>query len=94
MKVEMRQDPRATTWLKRTGVGAMALALFGTTVITGQSALAAPETDIEDQTVITTADTEWKFLDDGSDPAAGLSSLNAWTENDFDDSTWKNAKGS
>ncbi|HCH47006.1 purple acid phosphatase family protein [Glutamicibacter ardleyensis] len=90
----MRQDPRATTWLKRTGVGAMALALFGTTVITGQSALAAPETDIEDQTVITTADTEWKFLDDGSDPAAGLSSLNAWTENDFDDSTWKNAKGS
>ena len=90
----MHQKPRASTWLTRTGVGALALALLGTTVITGQAATAAPTDELAELTVITTADTEWKFLDDGTDPAAGLGSLNAWTETDFDDSAWKSAKGS
>ncbi len=37
--------------------------------------------------------TTWRYLEDGTDPAAGLSSLTAWTEPDFDDSSWKSAAG-
>lgn len=38
--------------------------------------------------------TEWKYLDDNTDPAAGLDSLTDWTEEDFDDSSWKTGIGS
>ena len=37
--------------------------------------------------------TEWKYLDNNTDPAAGMSSLTAWTEKGFDDSAWKSAAG-
>lgn len=37
--------------------------------------------------------TEWRYLDNGTDPAAGLSSLTDWTKPDFDDSSWKSAAG-
>lgn len=90
----MQQNTRATSWLKRTGVSAMAFALLGTSVWAGQSAWAAPADDPEDTTVITTEGTDWKYLDDGSDPAQGLDSLSAWTQPNYDDSSWKSAKGS
>ena len=38
--------------------------------------------------------TEWKYLDDNTDPATGLDSLTDWTEEDFDDSSWKTGIGS
>ena len=38
--------------------------------------------------------TVWKYIDDNTDPAEGLSSLTAWTLPDFDDSKWKSASGS
>lgn len=44
--------------------------------------------------VVSTDKTQWKFLDDGSDPAAGSEKLNSWTHTSFDDSTWKTASGS
>ena len=90
----MQQNSKAALWLKRTGVSAIALALLGTSVVAGQSALAAPNDEAEDTTVISTADTDWKYLDDGSDPAEGLASLDAWTATEFDDSSWKSARGS
>lgn len=37
--------------------------------------------------------TIWKYLDNNTDPAAGLNSLTAWTSKDFDDTTWKSAAG-
>ncbi len=37
--------------------------------------------------------TNWKYLDDNTDPAQGKDSLTAWTARDFDDSTWKEATG-
>ncbi len=37
--------------------------------------------------------TVWKYLDNNTDPAAGLASLTAWTEKGFDDSGWKSAAG-
>lgn len=38
--------------------------------------------------------TEWKYLDDNTDPAANLTSLTAWTLPSFDDSAWKTGIGS
>ena len=37
--------------------------------------------------------TTWKYLDDNTDPAQGLASLTAWTEQGFNDAGWKSAAG-
>lgn len=37
--------------------------------------------------------TEWRYLDDGTDPANGSSSLTSWTLPGFNDSSWKRASG-
>ena len=39
-------------------------------------------------------DTVWSYLDDGTDPAAGLAGRTEWAQPDFDDSAWKTAAGS
>ncbi len=49
-------------------------------------------------TSISTAETTWKYLDNGKDPAgdsngAGYNRTN-WTQADFDDSAWQSGKGS
>ena len=46
----------------------------------------------QDKTVITSS-TTWKYLDNNTDPASGLSSLDAWTKPSFNDSSWKSGKG-
>lgn len=46
------------------------------------------------QREINTADTLWRYLDDGTDPAAGASNRTAWTLPGVDDSAWKTGKGS
>lgn len=35
----------------------------------------------------------WRYLDNGSDPAAGTSDPDAWAAVDFNDTTWKQASG-
>ena len=40
-----------------------------------------------------TLQNSWRYLDDGTDPAANLSSRTAWTAADFDDATWKQSSG-
>lgn len=42
---------------------------------------------------ISTAETEWRYLDNNTDPGAEQDRY-AWTRPDFDDSAWKTAKGS
>ena len=37
--------------------------------------------------------TIWKYLDNNTDPAAGQSTLTAWTEKGFDDTSWKSSTG-
>ena len=37
--------------------------------------------------------TTWKFIDDNTDPATGLGSLDAWTDVNFNDGAWKTGKG-
>ena len=37
--------------------------------------------------------TEWRYLDNGTDPANGSSSLTSWTLPGFNDSSWKRASG-
>ena len=44
--------------------------------------------------VLLDKNTVWRYLDDNTDPAAGLDSLQAWTLKDFDDSAWKTGSGS
>ncbi len=56
----------------------------------------AGDTAESESTVETLIDskTVWKYLDDDTDPAENLGSLQAWTAPDFDDSGWKSAVGS
>lgn len=42
--------------------------------------------------LVTSGITEWKYLDDGSNPAPGFDRL-AWTKPEYDDSSWKTASG-
>ena len=51
-----------------------------------------PEEPIEDIKLVD-LNTTWKFIDDNTDPANGLSSLDAWTAINYDDSAWKTGKG-
>ena len=43
--------------------------------------------------MVISSSTTWKYLDNNTDPAAGLSSLDAWTKPGFNDSSWKSGKG-
>lgn len=43
---------------------------------------------------IVSGTTEWRYLDDGTDPAEGAEDRTVWTLPDFDDSAWSTAVGS
>ncbi len=79
-------------------VGAVILAMLGSLIVL-PGATAAPQqldqADIQVPTApVITAETEWKYLDDNSDPAQGHEDLRVWTKPQFDDSAWKTASGS
>ncbi|MEV8146312.1 fibronectin type III domain-containing protein [Specibacter sp. NPDC078709] len=71
---------------------AVLLAVLGGAIAVPAVAFAAPEEPAAP--IITTANTTWQYLDDGSDPAVGTADLRSWTTQGFDDSKWKSAKGS
>lgn len=48
--------------------------------------------NIGEKTLIDTT-TEWHYLDNNTDPADGLDTLQSWTTADFDDSAWKTVSG-
>ncbi|WP_127792617.1 fibronectin type III domain-containing protein [Agromyces sp. LHK192] len=39
------------------------------------------------------ANTTWRYLDDGTDPARGDANLRVWTTTGYDDTAWKQAQG-
>lgn len=53
----------------------------------------AKEQNTEENVTVVNENTTWKYLDNNTDPASGLSSLTAWTAPDFNDSAWKSAAG-
>lgn len=53
----------------------------------------AEEQNRESSVNVIDGNTVWKYLDNNTDPAEGLKSLTAWTEKEFNDSTWKSAAG-
>ncbi|HAM43946.1 MAG TPA: hypothetical protein DCM67_02840 [Propionibacteriaceae bacterium] len=63
-------------------------ALFAGVAATTPATAAAPDPT----TLVTTAGTTWKYLDNGTEPCS-TDDLNAWTSGGFDDSTWKSAAG-
>ena len=82
-------------------IGAAAIAaILGTgSVINAFPISAAPvtayakEQNTEENVTVVNEKTTWKYLDNNTDPASGLSSLTAWTAPDFNDSAWKSAAG-
>lgn len=83
----------------RIGMTALAILLAaGATVNAAPSIAGLAIVHAEDQTAQTSSTvinegTLWKYLDNNTDPAAGQSSLTAWTEKGFDDTAWKSASG-
>lgn len=53
----------------------------------------AEETTENTSTNVINGNTVWKYLDNNTDPAQGLPSLQAWTVKDFNDTAWKTAAG-
>ena len=53
----------------------------------------AKEQNTEENVTVVNEKTTWKYLDNNTDPASGLSSLTAWTTPDFNGSAWKSAAG-
>ena len=78
-----------TTPLRRAAavLGSIALAASGA-LVAGQQAAHAAES-----TIISTADTQRNYLDDGTNPASG-DNPDAWAAPSFDDASWKTAAGS
>lgn len=54
---------------------------------------AKPENPITTKEVVSTENTDWKYLDNNTDPGT-KEDEKAWTKADYDDSKWKSAKGS
>ena len=88
----------------KAGVAAMAFVLCGTSVIgsvcnvPGAATVQAAGETTRNQAEATSQqvvnlDTNWKYLDNNTDPAEGLGSLTAWTTADFNDDAWKEAAG-
>lgn len=61
------------------------------TVTITASAAEAPEVPVGTEI---NAETVWSYLDDGTDPAAGLSERTGWTRDDYDVSGWNTGAGS
>lgn len=71
--------------------------VYALTAVIGVSGLAviAPPVAVAATTgLISTAETTWRYVDDGLDPAAGLPDRTDWTDPEFDDAAWKTATGS
>lgn len=99
---EMRKNIKQLKKIRvKAGAAAMALLLGAGSAVNagiifaGAAVVYAQEdtpAESESRTVIGEA-TQWKYLDDNTDPAEGAASLSAWTGKDFDDSAWKAAAG-
>ncbi len=85
----MRDMIRLTTLRAACG-GLLSLALANA----GVAATAVPSAAAPDTELITSGTTEWRYLDDGTDPADGLPGRTDWTAADFDDTAWQTAAGS
>lgn len=87
----MTSTKNTMRWRARATVSAVALALLGGVLAAPTSALADPT--VPTDPVVSTAESTWRYLDDGSDPALGAEDLRVWTTAGFDDSGWKSAQG-
>lgn len=79
--------------LRRTTLATTAIALVGGMVAALPGTASAAD---DPTTLISTASTTWKYLEDNTDPAgtSATSDRLVWTKDGFDDSAWKSAQGS
>ena len=86
---------------KRIGVTAIAILMGSGCVYQAASSFQIPMAEVnaaEEQTeasskIVIDESTVWKYLDDNTDPANGLDSLQAWTLKNYNDTAWKSAVG-
>ena len=65
----------------------LAVTLIPCVVFANSSSSSAVRETVADETTV------WRYLDNNTDPTAGLKDKKAWTALDFDDSGWKTAAG-
>ncbi|MGO3884942.1 MAG: metallophosphoesterase, partial [Mycetocola sp.] len=70
------------------GLTLLLIAGLGAAATVPASAVELPDT------LLSTADTVWTYSDSNTDPSAGSPNRLGWTLPGFDDSGWKNARGS
>ena len=79
---------RTKSALRTTAISTLVLALLGGAV----SAAPAVAADAP-LTLVSTSTTDWKYLEDNTDPAGTDPDVNVWTKTPYADTAWKTAKG-
>ena len=79
---------RTQSALRTTAISTLVLALLGGAV----SAAPAVAADAP-LTLVSTSTTNWKYLEDNTDPAGTDADVNVWTKTPFADSAWKTGQG-
>ena len=83
--------------MKKRAMKIVSLCLLTAMTITPIKSIRATETvgvvQTNETAQLINLETTWKYLDDNTDPGAGLASLSAWTELSYNDSAWKSAAG-
>lgn len=68
------------------------MAMAAVAALTAATTTAADAAD--PVTLVSSGTTQWRYLDDNTDPAAGTADRTSWTVPEFDDSAWKTGSGS
>lgn len=67
----------------------------GAAIVAAGAVIASPAFAADQAiTLVSSADTTWNYLEDNTDPAGSNANANIWTTTEFDDASWKSAKGS
>ncbi|MFD1860152.1 DUF5011 domain-containing protein [Aeromicrobium camelliae] len=77
---------------RRLLASASAMVMAAVAALTAATTTAAAAA--EPVTLVSSGTTQWRYLDDNTDPAAGTADRTSWAAPGFDDSAWKTGSGS
>ncbi|MBD8079936.1 purple acid phosphatase family protein [Cellulosimicrobium arenosum] len=90
MNLHASHRPGAST---RTVASTVAFSLVGALLVTGVVTATSDVAAAADESLISSGDTTWRYLEDNTNPAGSDEDQRVWTTTGFDDSAWKSGTG-
>lgn len=90
----MKNNPKSKCM--KTMIASLAIVLGGGCIATtalNNNAVYAQGTKASESNILIDDATVWNYLDNNTDPASGLESMQGWTETNFNDTAWNKAAG-